>query len=63
MAWRDGRAGTDRGMNLLQRIRLWLDRSRRDPVLSSPDEEAQLELTSREQAGKLLDEGKTPRPG
>lgn len=29
--------------------------------MSSPRQEAQLELTSREQEGKLLDEGKTPR--
>jgi hypothetical protein len=50
-------------VTLFDRIRLWFARRRGDPVLGSPDQESQLELTSREQQGKLLDEGKTPRPG
>jgi len=49
-------------VNLLDRLRLWFARGRGGPVLSPRSEEAQLELTSREQEGKLLDEGKAP-PG
>lgn len=48
-------------MTLLDRLRLWFARRRGDPVMSSPPEEAQLELTSREQEHKLLNEGKSPR--
>jgi hypothetical protein len=47
-------------MTILDRLRLWFARRRGDPVLTSPPEKVQLELTSREQADKLLDEGRTP---
>ena len=53
--------GMQHGVNLLDRLRLWFAKRRGDPMLSSPPDDAQLELTSREQAGELLDEGKTPR--
>jgi hypothetical protein len=48
-------------MSVFDRLRLWFARRRGDPVMSSPTQEAQLELTSREQEGKLLDQGKTAR--
>jgi len=46
-------------MSVLDRLRLWFARRRGDPVLSSPPQKDQLEMTSREQVDKLLDEGKT----
>ena len=54
-------SGYPSAMTLFDRLRLWFARRRGDPVLSSPSQEAQLELTSREQEDKLLNEGKTPR--
>lgn len=48
-------------MRVVDRIRRWFAKRRGDPVMSSPPQEAQLGLTSREQGDTLLDEGKTPR--
>jgi hypothetical protein len=47
-------------MNIFDRLRLWFAKRRGDPVMSSPDQLSQLELTSQEQQEELLDEGRLP---
>jgi hypothetical protein len=49
-------------MNIFDRLRLWFNKRRGDPLMSSPDQLSQLELASGEQEEQLLDEGRVQPP-